>query len=305
MGWTTRPLLRIVAALLLPLLVPWLITLALWALPGDPAELICPPGLCAGTETLAASLHLDEGPLGFYSVWMSSAFQGDLGTSWRMIQGVPVAEEVWRSLPSTLGLVGLTSLGIVSFMILTAVGWLPRRADAVWRIAGVPPAVIGALLAAAWIMISFGASSYSGSAALLRLVAGALVLLVFDGTLSDAVSGTRQAFDAEWRQRYVEVAVLRGESALLNMLPNMLPALAGQLRGRILHLLSGSVAVEVVLGIEGLGDLLWAGTLSQDFSIVLGAAWAFAFMSGLLLLAQAILELGVGLWVRRAPQGVA
>ncbi|MEQ1572039.1 MAG: ABC transporter permease subunit, partial [Myxococcota bacterium] len=113
--------------------------------------------------------------------------------------------------------------------------------------------------------------------------------------------GTRTTFEDEYRQRYIGVAVLRGESPLANALPNVLPALAGQVRARALQILSGTVVVEVVLGISGLGELLFDGTLRQDFGVVLAAAWAFSLASAALLLAQAATELGVALWVRRAP----
>ena len=53
--------------------------------------------------------------------------------------------------------------------------------------------------------------------------------------------------------------------------------------------------------IDGLGDLLWQGTLTQDFGVVLAAAFAFSVLSALLLLAQALIEIAVALHVRRAP----
>jgi ABC-type dipeptide/oligopeptide/nickel transport system permease component len=80
-----------------------------------------------------------------------------------------------------------------------------------------------------------------------------------------------------------------------------MPALAGQMRARVLHLLSGAVVVEVVLVLPGVGDLLWSGTLLQDFGVVLAAATSFAAISGGLLCLQALVEIAVALHVRRAP----
>ena len=80
-----------------------------------------------------------------------------------------------------------------------------------------------------------------------------------------------------------------------------MPALAGQLRGRILAMLSGSVVVEVVLGLDGLGQLVWAGTLKQDFGLVLAAAWSYALISSALLVLQASVEIGTAWYVRRCP----
>jgi ABC-type dipeptide/oligopeptide/nickel transport system permease component len=67
--------------------------------------------------------------------------------------------------------------------------------------------------------------------------------------------------------------------------------------------MSGAVVVEVVLGIQGLGELLWAGTLLQDFGVVLAGAWAFSWLSALLLLSAALVDLGTTWWVRRVPAG--
>jgi len=61
------------------------------------------------------------------------------------------------------------------------------------------------------------------------------------------------------------------------------------------------VVVEVVLRIDGLGDLLWGGTLLQDFGVVLAAATGFALVSAFLLLLQAVVEIITAVHVRRAP----
>jgi ABC-type dipeptide/oligopeptide/nickel transport system permease component len=134
-----------------------------------------------------------------------------------------------------------------------------------------------------------------------RLALGALVLGFADGAFAGATTGVRALFGTERKQRYVGVALLRGERPLALMLPNVAPALAGQLRARVLHLLSGTVIVEVVLRINGIGDLLWSGTLLQDFGVVLAAATSFAALSAALLFIQAVTEIVVALVVRRAP----
>ena len=57
-----------------------------------------------------------------------------------------------------------------------------------------------------------------------------------------------------------------------------------------------------MLKIDGIGDLLWIGTLEQDFGLVLATATLFALASALLLLLQAICEIAVALHVRRSPR---
>lgn len=296
-----RPLLRLMTAVMLPLLVPGVITAILWALPGDPAEIICPPEICQGTEALAARWGLDRGPWSFYTSWLFSALTGEFGNSWRVHQGTPVASLVGESLPVTAKLVLLALVPLVLASSLAANSWLSRRLDALWQFVGIAPAVILALVAAAGIEISYGALSHDGWPGTLRLLSGALVLAVADGALAAAVVGTRATFDDEFKQRYVSIAVLRGESPFDNALPNVLPALIGQLRGRVLHLLSGAIIVEVVLGIPGLGELLFDGTLQQDFGVVLAASWAFCLLSTVVIIAQALSEGLIAWFVRRHP----
>lgn len=300
-AWWLRPAVRLVAALLLPLAVPAIITALIWSLPGDPAEIICPPELCGGTEALAARWNLDGGPWKFFSAWIAAAITGDFGNSWRVQQGVPVAELLHEAVPTTTILLLLGLLPVLLGAVLAASNVLPRRADPVFSAVGLVPAVVFALLCAAVVELRFGAESFNPEATRLRILLGALVLGFADGAFAGAVTGVRALFRSERKQRYVSVALLRGERILANMLPNVSPALAGQLRARMLHLLSGTVVVEVILRINGVGDLLWGGTLLQDFGVVLASATTFALLSASLLFLQALVEIGVALHVRRSP----
>ncbi|MEN9787863.1 MAG: hypothetical protein RLZZ299_3127 [Pseudomonadota bacterium] len=296
---------RLFAALLLPAAVPAILTALIWALPGDPAEIICPRASCEATDALAARWHLDEGPWGFYTHWGRAALAGDFGMSWRVLQGVPVSEMLAGAVPMTLVLLAAALLPVLAGAVGAGSGFLPRRADGSLHVAGLVPAVIFSLFFAAVIALRFGGNSFGEEATLWRLVFGAIVLSVADGALAGAVGGVRALFRTERKQRYVQIAALRGEGMLENVLPNVAAALAGQLRARVLHLVSGLVVVEVVLKIDGLGDLLWSGTLKQDFGVVLAAATGFAAVSAALLLAQAMLEIAVALHIRRAPRVAA
>lgn len=299
-GWL-GPATRAAVAIALPLLVPACVTAALWVMPGDPAEILCPPATCSGTAELARRFHLDEGGIAFYQWWLRQAVIGDLGVSWRFAQGEPITGLVLESLPYTLSVLGLSAVTLVSASVATALAWLPRRLDPVWSVIGLMPSVILALLFAAAVTLQYGATSLEGWYAALRVVLGAVVLVFSDGALAATIQGARSSLDAESRQRYASIAELRGETVLSNVLPNTLPGLMGQLRGRLVGLLSASVIVEVVLGIPGLGDLLWEGTLRQDFGVVIGAAWVFSLVSALMLVVQAAAEVALWLHVRWAP----
>lgn len=299
--WWAQPLVRVLVALALPVAVPAAITGLIWLLPGDPASIICPPEVCGGTEGLAARWNLDQGPVHFFRAWTSGALRGDLGNSWRVLQGVPIRDLLDTAVPNTVSLILLATVPLLLGSAMAAAGWLPRRLDSALQVVGLLPAVVLALVAAALVLLQFGADAHGEQAATIRLLAGAAVLGLADGALSGAVTGTRGVFDRERRQQYVLVALLRGESEIGNTLVNVAGALAGQLRARLLHLLSGAVVVEAVLRIDGLGDLLWRATILQDFGLVLAAATGFALVSAVMLLLQALVEVGVAWHMRRAP----
>jgi peptide/nickel transport system permease protein len=303
--WYVRPLVRLIAALLLPAAVPAVITALIWALPGDPAAIICPPEVCSGTEELAKRWNLNDGPVHFFTEWTTSALSGDFGRSWRLQQGAPVAPMLIESIPNTALLVLFSFVPILLGVIGAATRTLPRAADGLLRVLGLPPSVIFALAASAIITIKYGSAAFGDEAERVKLVLGALALGLADAAMAGAVSGVRGLMESERKQRYVRFGILRGEGVLQNTLPNALPAIIGQLRARVLHLLSGAVIVEVVLQINGLGDLLWGGTLYQDFGVVIAAAFGFAVISAALLITQALVEIGVALHVRRAPKAVA
>ena len=302
--WWIRPLVRLIAALALPVIVPAVITGFIWALPGDPASLICPPNVCGGTEALAERWNLDGGPVQFFVGWVGDAVHLEFGNSWRLHQGLPVLELLSGAIPTTLTLLGLATVVVMTGALLAAKGWIPEKLDTIIRFVGLVPALVLALVGAAFIELTYGFDSFSGSGQWARLAVGAAVLGLADGAFTGAVMGTRATFKAEFQQRYVGIATLRGERRMENTLPNVAPALIGQMRARIIHLLSGAVVVEVVLRIDGIGDLLWGGTLRQDFGVVLAAATLFGALSSVLLIGQAVLETMVALHVRRAPSGV-
>ncbi len=300
--WWIRPLVRLVAAIGLPVAVPGIITALIWALPGDPAEIICPPAMCGGTAALAARWNLDGGPWQFYTGWLSSAASGEFGNSWRVLQGESVRTLLDEAVPTTAILLLAGLVPVVLSAIAGASGRVPNRVVPLFAVFGLVPAVVLALLAAAGVELSYGAESFDAEGTRMRILAGALVLGLADGASSDTLGGVGALFSAERRQRYVQIALLRGERPLSNMMPNLTPALIGQMRARTLQLVSGTVVVEVVLRINGVGDLLWNGTLLQDFGVVIAAATTYAVFSAVLLGVQAMVEIGVALWVRRAPK---
>jgi peptide/nickel transport system permease protein len=293
---------RLIAAVLLPFVVPLAITFVLWAMPGDPATNLCPESLCSeeGRQELVEHWHM-ESATSFYTAWLGRAVVGDFGHGIAYQQGETVSVLLWRSLPNTSLVVLIALCPIFIGTALVAMGWIRPSFDPLWQVLGAPPAVILALFAVAVIVISYGVQIPWFP----PILAAGLILGVADGILAASIIGTRSTFETEIKQRYVGIALLRGETVLSNTLPNILPSLVGQFRARLLHILSGTVVVEVVLQVDGLGDLLFRATMVQDFFVVLAAAWGFSLLSGFLLLLQAVAEIGVARHVRRCPKVAA
>ena len=303
--WWLRPLVRFCVALLLPFGVPAVISYLIWAMPGDPASIICAPEVCVNSyDALAERWNLDRGPWHFYSEWASAALGGDFGKSWTYMPSESVGNLLLESLPNTLKLVGLATLILLLGSVRTATGQVSAISRRLIRALGAMPALVLALVGAASLSVTFGAMSTGNLANTVRLLIGAGVLAVADASLSGTMEAVGQVVGSEKRQRYVHMGLLRGEGTLENMLPNILPALAGQFRAKVLALLSSAVIIEVILSVEGVGELLWNGTLDQDFGLVLGATFVFVLISSALMLMQAVVEVMVGMMVRRTPVGV-
>ena len=299
--WWLGPLIRVISALALPLLVPAIITTVIWSLPGDPASIICPPEICSGTEVLAKNWNLDQGPVHFFTTWVGNFLQGDMGDSWRYLQGVPVTELIVEAIPNTLILLFASIIPLTIASILGLTQWISKKFDGFLVAFGVLPCLVLGLVFAAIIKIQLGAAAFDDEAYWYRIIAGALTLGLTDGVLSGAIIGFRDIMSNEEKERYAQISILRGETPFGNAFINVVNTLSGQYRGRILQLLSSLVIVEVLLEIDGVGMLLWGGTLFQDFGLVLGATTIFALISSSLLLLQALIEVVVAIQIRKAP----
>ena len=195
--WWIQPLARAFVALFLPFLVPACITILIWALPGNPAEIICPPSICTGGEELAQRWHLDKGPMGFYSHWIASALQFDFGDSWRVLTGKPVLDLMSDTIPTTFLLIALSLIPISLGSFVGALGRPHKRWDPMLVLLGVIPVVLLSLVTAAFVEVNLGGDSYEGLGYWLRLLAGALTLGMADGALTGSVLGSRSLFERE------------------------------------------------------------------------------------------------------------
>jgi ABC-type dipeptide/oligopeptide/nickel transport system permease component len=273
-----------------------MLTFAAFALiPGDSAVLAL--GIEASDEQVAAlraQMGLDKSLPRQYAAWLGKFLTGNLGNSARF-RGASISGMILERLPVTFSLAGLSLV----FMLLTAV---PAVLAAAQKEGGVLDRIINALTA---LSISFpgfflGVLFIWIFGILLRFfVPGAYVdyrqdplafaaYLVFPAlalALPNAailVKFLRTQVLQQLRQDYVRSALARGAGRRRILYGHVLKnavipgvTLLGMIVGETF---AGSIVIEQVFGIPGIGRLLISSITSRDYSMVQTLAVYTAFM---------------------------
>lgn len=232
-----------------------------------------------------------------YADWALKLLQGDLGTSLR--SNFSVSSEFVRHLPVTLEIVVIgftfaTSMGIL-FGIISAVNQNTLLDYTVRLIALFGLSIPGFLLLTVLLIVPARFFTYSppfGANSLfedpwdnLRLYVPPALVLAF-GSATSLMRITRTAFLDVLRQDYMRTARAKGLDGrtiiLRHGLRNVLAPIvtvAGVILG---NLLAGSVIVEAVMALPGLGTWSLRAIQSQDYPIVMAFALYVALVMMLL-----------------------
>jgi peptide/nickel transport system permease protein len=297
---------RLVSAVVLLWLVITLTFVLVRAAPGDPAELlVAPSASAADIARVRTELGLDDPVAVQYARWIGQVVSGDFGESIALRR--PVSSVLADALPLSIGL-GVLSLSL-TFLIGIAVGTL----QAARRGTGVDTAltlITTSVYAAPsfWLALSlvavftYGASRMGFPAALrlpafgLRDPAGQLtgvqaaidlvrhlVLPVVVLTAIGAAGIARYARSAVadvLGADHVRTARAKGAAprtvyarhVLFNALPPLVVLVALSLPGVI----AGSVFVESVFALPGMGRAMLAAIAARDYPVILGATVLYA-----------------------------
>lgn len=277
LGYSLRRLLIAIPTLWLLITVSFFL---MRAAPGGPfdSERQLPPEIEAA---LNAEYHLDEPPLRQYRRYLGDALHGDLGPSFQY-SGFRVSELLAAGAPVSL-LLGLSALllALLIGVLLGALAAMNRdglidRAVMLLAMTGISiPAYVVAPLLILVFAVTLGwlpAGGWSGGgfrvavlpvlalaapqiAAIARLTRGSLIEVLGANFIRSA-----RAKGLPERRVITDHAL---KPALLPVLSYLGPAAAG--------LMTGSVVIEQIFGIPGLGRYFVQGALNRDYTLVLGA----------------------------------
>ena len=278
--------------LLTMLIVSFLAFLAFQVIPGDPTNIILGTEATeAQREMLRAQLGLDRPFFVRYFDWLFRFVCGDFGTSYSY--SMPVSEMLTGKLGVTLLLAALTFLLTVVVSIPVGIlsadrgGWLDQLLGVTGQVTmAIPPFFIGILLTYLFGLLlhwftpgEFIAPSvdFGGSVAYLIYPAVAIAL----PRIAMTVKMLRSGILGELNRDYVRTAHSRGNDrgAILyrHVLRNAVVPTVAFLAMTIADIVAGSVVIEQVFAIPGMGRLLFSSISNRDYPVVQAVIVLMAF----------------------------
>jgi peptide/nickel transport system permease protein len=277
---------RLLAAIPLLLVVPLLVFVLIDLSPGDPAVVL------AGDEptperiaAIHAQLGLDQPVVVRYLRWVVNAIQGDLGTSF--VSDQQVTDLIFRRMATTMSLVlvamvvavvlgaalAIASANRVGGVLDRLVNWLASVAIAI------PGFWFGLVLASLFAVTYqfFPAFGYEPLSAgfwpwLSHLILPGLALGLLPA--AEVTLQLRSALGQVLRSDYILNAEAKGLSrpsiVLKHALKNAAIPVVTVLGFRVSEVLAGSVTIEMIYNMPGLGRLAIESVQSRDIPVLLG-----------------------------------
>jgi ABC-type dipeptide/oligopeptide/nickel transport system permease component len=258
-----------------------LIFAAVYALPGDPVKALAGPGRVLSPsveDALRERFHLDQPLWAQYGHYLGGLVRGDLGID---LQGHEVSALVARAWPYTLQL-GLTAWAIMAVTGIAlgtfagmrqggAVDWIVLTATTV--VVGLPYFVI-AYVAQILLGVNLGWFPTSGvrEGWPASYLLPAAVLALFG--IPELVRLTRASIIENRYADYVDTAIAKGlpqrTIVIRHILRNSLVPVVSVLGLSLGYMVSGTVLIEGIFNIPGLGYVVFNGISQQNGPVVVG-----------------------------------
>ncbi len=256
-----------------------IVFLILHLAPGDPVDLIVGPNVTPEVyENIRRRLGLDQPLIIQYLKFMKSVIKGDLGVS--ILQERPVIELILERLPVTLQ-IGFAGF-LITFVIAIPTGILAAvNRNTIIDYSCMTGAMLGISLPTFWfglLLMYFFAYKMrlfpiSGYGSLKHLVLPAFALGLTNAAITARM--VRSSMLEVLRQDYIRTARSKGlaEKVVIyqHALKNAMIPIITLMGLRLGWIIGGSVMLEIVFSIPGLGRLIVESILSRDYPVVQGS----------------------------------
>jgi peptide/nickel transport system permease protein len=281
---------RFIHAVIVLVLVTLIVFLAMRILPGDPIYMIMTEGQMTdiSKEEIEAARHeygLDRPLMVQYFDWLGGIIRGNLGTS--LMQRLPVTYMLGHGVPITL------NLGLLAFVISLIVGipagvicairrgrWLDTVVTILANIGiTVPTFWLGIMLIylfalkLGWLPVQGYVSPFTDFGQNIKLIIMPVICLAIF-PISAVARQTRSSMLEVIRQDYIRTAWSKGlkEQVVItrHALKNGLIPVVTLLGVSLSYIIGGSVLIEIVFNITGVGRLLVNAVFAYDYTLVQG-----------------------------------
>ncbi len=306
MGRKTGFIISKILELLATLLVVSLLTfVAFSVIPGDTAQVILGPDASqAQLDALRSELGLDKPLIVQYLNWIAGLFTFNLGKSAAF--GVPVSDLIAERLPVTIGMsiIALIFVIAVSYPLSVLSARRPGKVlDQVFSVTGhilfaIPPFVLSliSIIAASALFSGFRAGQYFSPDENFLGFIGCLILPSFCIALPKIAMTfkyMRSSIIEQNASEYVKNAKGHGLTdmriLMKHVLPNSNVSAITVISIVLSDILAGSLIVEQVFNLPGMGRLLLSGIARRDFPLLSGMVFYIAFITVLLYFAADVL----------------
>ena len=264
--------------------------LAFQIIPGDVVASILGTEATPEREAkLREELGLNDPPLVRYAGWVTGVMKGDLGVSYRysknMNEMMPVAELIGDKLPVTLWLAAVSLVLIVAVSIPLGVVWAKSGSHVLDAILGVitqaamaVPSFFLGILVTYLFGILLKCFSPGGYVSYKEDFAGFLGYLIFPAIsialpkIAMTARFLRNSMLEEMNADYVRTAYSKGcgeqRVMYVHVLRNAMMPVVTFLGMIVAEIVAGSIVIEQVFGLPGIGRLLISSISTRDFPVV-------------------------------------
>jgi peptide/nickel transport system permease protein len=264
----------------------------------DPATVIAGEGASqADIESVRRDYGFDRPVAVRYFAWLGNASRGNLGDSYR--QRRPVINIVRERLPVTVGLACLALAISLAISLPLAIAAAVKRNSA-WDRLALAISVVGQAVPAFWIAllcilvfsVHLSWLPASGSTSLAHFVLPAFTLSFY--STPTILRLTRAGLIEVLQSDYIRTARAKGlrprRILLRHALRNALAPVIAIASVQFGFMLSGSVVIETIFAMQGIGYLAWEAVTSADLPLVQALVLVTSFIYIVLTIAADVLN---------------